>query len=357
MRFADCMREHGVAEFPDPNAGDDQEFVDGIESLDTSSAAWKKAIGACKDLQPPGLLGGKASPQQMSQRLKFARCMRDNGVKDFPDPTTGAPLIDTTRIPSAAGRGARSIPGFQAAMETCRGVLAGALAGRVMRKTWVLAAAAVLVAATVTGGVVVMSGAKQATPAAQESPANTVKVEQGELSSMVSLDGTLTYRARSDGSPYSAINQASGIYTKLPDDGDKVGCGDVLYRVDDDPVLLLCGTVPAYRDLDKGDQGNDVRQLNRNLHKLGYDAGAGIDPDDDGFTWKTKKALKKLQHDKGLDATGELDSDRCGLPAEAGADLQGDRRARWIRPAGWTDRAGHIRHARGAGGPRSVAAG
>lgn len=47
------------------------------------------------------------------------------------------------------------------------------------RKTWVLAAAAVLVAVTVTGGVVVTSGAKQATPAAQELPANTVKVEKG----------------------------------------------------------------------------------------------------------------------------------------------------------------------------------
>ena len=83
---------------------------------------------------------------------------------------------------------------------------------------------------------------------------------------MVSQDGTLTYRARSDGSPYAVINQARGTYTKLPDDGDKVDCGDVLYRVDDHPVLLLCGTVPAYRDLHMGDKGKDVRQLNRNLH-------------------------------------------------------------------------------------------
>ena len=182
-----------------------------------------------------------------------------------------------------------------------------------MQKTWVLAAAAVLVAATATGGVVAMSGAEQATPAAQAPPANTVKVERGELSSMVSLDGTLTYRARPDGSPYAAINQARGTYTKLPDEGSKVDCGDVLYRVDDDPVVMLCGAVPAYRDLDEGDKGNDVRQLNRNLHKLGYDADADIeiDPDDNDFTWKTEKALKKLQHDKGFGATGELDSDQA----------------------------------------------
>jgi peptidoglycan hydrolase-like protein with peptidoglycan-binding domain len=179
----------------------------------------------------------------------------------------------------------------------------------VKRKTWVLAGAAVLVAATATGSVAVMSSAKQVAPAAQEPPASTVKVEKGELSSMVSLHGTLTYRARSDGSPYSAINQARGTYTKLPDEGDKVDCGDVLYRVDDDPVVMLCGTVPAYRDLDIGDKGNDVRQLNRNLHELGYDADAGVDPDDNDFTWKTEEALRALQDDKGADETGALDVD------------------------------------------------
>jgi peptidoglycan hydrolase-like protein with peptidoglycan-binding domain len=176
------------------------------------------------------------------------------------------------------------------------------------RKTWALVAAAVLAAVIATGGVVVASGAKRATPTLQDRPANTARVTKGKLSDMVSQDGTLTFRARSDGSPYAAINQARGRYTKLPEDGDKVDCGDVLYRVDEKPVLLLCGTVPAYRDLHMGDKGKDVRQLNRNLHKLGYDADAGvrIDPDDHDFTRKTEKALKELQHDKGFGVTGAL---------------------------------------------------
>ena len=176
------------------------------------------------------------------------------------------------------------------------------------RKSQVLAAAAVLVAVTVTGGVVVLSSDTQATPVALQAAANTVKVQNGELSAMVSLDGLLTYRARSDGSPYSAINQARGIYTRLPAEGDRVGCGDVHYRVDDDPVLLLCGTVPAYRDLHGGDTGSDVRQLNQNLRKLGYDdaAGVAIDPGDTAFTWNTQKALEALQRDKGSGVTGQL---------------------------------------------------
>jgi hypothetical protein len=178
----------------------------------------------------------------------------------------------------------------------------------VRRKTWALAAAVVLAAAAATGGVVVASSAEQATPRPQGPPANTVTVRKGELSAMASLDGILTYRARSDGSPYSAINQASGIYTELPEEGDKVACGEVLYRVDDDPVLLLCGTVPAYRDLDEGDAGKDVRQLNGNLHGLGYDADAGVDvdPDDSDFTWESVEALEKLQDDKGVEETGAL---------------------------------------------------
>src|SRR6266536_6104110 len=132
-----------------------------------------------------------------------------------------------------------------------------------MRKTWALPDAAVLAAVAATCAVAFLTGATQAPPAAQEPPANTAKVQRGNLTAMVSVDGTLTYRARSDGSPYSVMNQARGTYTKLPDDGDKVDCGDVLYRVDDHPVLLLCGTVPAHRDLHTGDVGEDVRQLNQ----------------------------------------------------------------------------------------------
>jgi hypothetical protein len=175
-----------------------------------------------------------------------------------------------------------------------------------MRKRWALAGAAVLVAATATGGVVVMSGAKQATAAAQEPPVNTARVEKGRLSDMVSQYGTLTYRARSDGSPYSVINRARGTYTKLPNGGDTVDCGDVLYRVNDNPVLLLCGSTPAYRSLSEGDSGPDVTELNANLVHLGYATRAQLDPSSDSFSSETASALEKLQSKLGEDQTGSL---------------------------------------------------
>jgi hypothetical protein len=175
-----------------------------------------------------------------------------------------------------------------------------------MRKHRQLAGAAVLVAVTAIGGVVAISGAEQASTAAQEPPANTAMVERGELSDMFSQYGILTYRARSGGSPYAVINRSRGIYTKLPDAGNKVNCGAVLYRVNDHPVLLLCGSTPAYRSLSKGDSGPDVAELNANLVRLGYATRSQLDPSSDRFSSETASALEKLQSKLGEDQTGSL---------------------------------------------------
>ncbi|MDX6278296.1 MAG: hypothetical protein QOJ72_2424 [Nocardioidaceae bacterium] len=157
----------------------------------------------------------------------------------------------------------------------------------------------------ITGTVMAVAGEDEATATQQASQVTTAKVVRGKLAAVVSLDGTLTYRAQSDGSPYGVINHATGTYTELPDVGDKIACGGVLYRVDDHPVLLLCGTVPAYRDLQVGDQGKDVRQLNRNLHRLGFDAAG----DSDAFTGQTQTALEELQRARGTAVTGRLGPD------------------------------------------------
>ena len=123
VKFAECIRDHGVSEFPDPDASG--EFIYGIKrgsSLDPSTAAWQKAIGACKNLEPPGFIPKKLNAAQMRARLRFAQCMRDNGVRDFPDPTANGPLI--------AVKGAHSIPGFQVALQKCRDTLTGAVGGQ-----------------------------------------------------------------------------------------------------------------------------------------------------------------------------------------------------------------------------------
>ena len=121
VKFAACIRGHGVPHFPDPDAKGD--FVFGI---DVSPAVWQKAVDACKALEPPGALSGKRSPKQQSAALRFAACIRENGVEDFPDPVNGAPLVDTTHIPSSNRPGGMTI--LNAAMDKC-GSLLGLAAG------------------------------------------------------------------------------------------------------------------------------------------------------------------------------------------------------------------------------------
>jgi hypothetical protein len=123
VKFAECIRGHGVPHFPDPDAKG--EFVFGV---DVSPAVWQKAVDACKALEPPGALSGKRSPKQQSAALRFAGCIRENGVKDFPDPANGDPLVDTTKIPSSNQPGGMTI--LNAAMKKCGSVLGQAAGGQ-----------------------------------------------------------------------------------------------------------------------------------------------------------------------------------------------------------------------------------
>ncbi len=126
VKFAECMRANGVGEFPDPGASG-KLTIDGVvngTSLDPNTPAFKQAISACKDLEPAGFTGSKRSPQQMQAALRFAVCIRANGVPDFPDPGNDQPLVDTNRIPSTAEPGGLSI--LNAAMRKCRDAAAAA---------------------------------------------------------------------------------------------------------------------------------------------------------------------------------------------------------------------------------------
>ena len=119
MKFAECMRDNGVRAFPDPDASGEL-TIDAVangSSLDTNTAAFKKAINTCKDLEPPGFTGQKRSGQKQESALKFAQCVRDNGVRDFPDPTPNTPLIDTNRIPSSNRPGGMTV--LNAATQKC----------------------------------------------------------------------------------------------------------------------------------------------------------------------------------------------------------------------------------------------
>jgi hypothetical protein len=130
VKFAQCMRENGISEFPDPDASGDF-TIDAIangSSVDPSTPAFDQAISACKDLEPAGFTGHTRSAEEQGASLRFAQCIRENGVADFPDPAPNAPLVDTNRIPSANTAGGMSI--LNAAMHKCGDVAAEAMRGQ-----------------------------------------------------------------------------------------------------------------------------------------------------------------------------------------------------------------------------------
>jgi peptidoglycan hydrolase-like protein with peptidoglycan-binding domain len=126
-------------------------------------------------------------------------------------------------------------------------------------------------------------------------------VTRQSLSSRTSISGTLGYAGS-----YSVINQAQGTFTTVPHAGQVARQGQVLYRVDGKPVVLLYGPVPAYRALSAGRSGADVRQLNHALVALGYAARSQLDPSSRYFGAATAYALKKLQAHLGVTQTGTL---------------------------------------------------
>jgi hypothetical protein len=130
VKFAECMRSHGIGEFPDPSATS-KLTIDAVangSSVDTSTPAFTQALNACKALEPAGFTGATRTAQQQSAALKFAACIRQNGVKDFPDPVNGQPLVNTDRIPSTGQPGGMTV--LNAAMHKCSALGAAAMRAR-----------------------------------------------------------------------------------------------------------------------------------------------------------------------------------------------------------------------------------
>jgi hypothetical protein len=136
-------------------------------------------------------------------------------------------------------------------------------------------------------------------------PTSLRTVTQGSLSSQITANGTLEYTGL-NGSSYSVVNQASGTFSKLPSEGEMFSRGQVLYRVSNDPVVVLYGNTPEYRSLYDGDTGPDVRELNHNLVALGYATRSSVDGDWSYFSYETECALEKFHYALGEDETREL---------------------------------------------------
>ena len=112
LAFAQCMRTHGVPNFPDP---DSNGFFGLTGDINRHSAQFQAAQSACRHLLPASYFQPPSQAQQQQdarQALQFARCMRSHGVPNFPDPDSNGLL--------QVGPGMDQLPQYQHAYQACR---------------------------------------------------------------------------------------------------------------------------------------------------------------------------------------------------------------------------------------------
>jgi hypothetical protein len=108
--YAQCMRQHGVTNFPDPQGPNQNQFL--ISAAVQHNPHFQSASTACESLRPQqGTGAGSSGGVSQQQLLAFAQCMRANGVAQFPDPGPNGALnlggVDT------------GSPQFQHAVQVC----------------------------------------------------------------------------------------------------------------------------------------------------------------------------------------------------------------------------------------------
>jgi peptidoglycan hydrolase-like protein with peptidoglycan-binding domain len=170
-----------------------------------------------------------------------------------------------------------------------------------MKRTVITLAAVLAVGVAVAAGFGFGGAAEPKTNPSSGLPPATAQVTRQTLVDTQNESGDLGY-----GDSVAVNGRLSGTVTGLPATGATVDRGKALYHVDNSPVVLLYGTLPAYRVLSPGVEGDDVKQFEENLSALGY-KGFTVDSK---YSDSTATAVKKWQGDLGLTKTGTVEPGR-----------------------------------------------
>lgn len=137
---------------------------------------------------------------------------------------------------------------------------------------------------------------------APDAPPDTTEVKRTTLTRSETVDGSLGHGDVSAVQAPAGPQGGSGVVTWVPADGDVVERGDAVYRVAEQKVPLLYGSLPLYRQMQEGSEGADVQMLEKNLAALGY---TGFTVDDE-YTSGTADAVRDWQDDLGREETGTV---------------------------------------------------
>jgi hypothetical protein len=114
VAYSQCIRSHGVPNFPDPVQTPSRGYGYRTAGIDPNSAAFQGAVQACKALPSPwNTTGQQLSPAQQQAWLNWAQCIRAHGVPDFPDPTFSGSEVHDSGVGSSS-------PQLQSAIDACK---------------------------------------------------------------------------------------------------------------------------------------------------------------------------------------------------------------------------------------------
>jgi hypothetical protein len=129
-RFAQCMRSHGMPNFPDPTTAP-HAFK---SAFNPQSPVFQSAYTACGHLLPgssPPNQNPARSQAQINALLAFARCLRSHGFQSFPDPSSSGEL--THEMLANAGIDLHG-PGVVQAADACTSVTHGVITTAVVAR-------------------------------------------------------------------------------------------------------------------------------------------------------------------------------------------------------------------------------
>ena len=345
--FSRCIREEGFPDFPDIDSSlvvDQASFLRALQEAGVSftQPGVGQAIQACASVfsELIALAPQQDTNVQQVEReenaVAFAQCMRDQGVDEFPDPDFGQ--YPGSGFPGQ-GDGSGITPEIQAGLRVCLPVMGGsepnlAAASQPVSEPPPTARASTSTAETPgsqtagAGSQTAGSGSQTQSSSAQTpststtqsttpvpgptvSPSvlrdtedlNTAVVVRRDLVDTEEFSGTLGF-----GDPEPLHTNTTGIVTgRLPEEGEVLDSGDVLFEVNSYPVVLLQGERPMYRPFQRDmEDGPDVEQLEQALADMKIPGYEDMTVDED-FTRVTEDVVEEWQNRLGVDETGAID--------------------------------------------------
>jgi hypothetical protein len=122
VAYAQCMRSHGVPEYPDPDSSGQLQKIGSGQQVGVSDAQLNTAQNACQKLWPYQALTPAQQQQELTADLKFAQCMRSHGVPTLPDPVATNGQVEFVISTSKTGINPHS-PQILAKVQECMHVL------------------------------------------------------------------------------------------------------------------------------------------------------------------------------------------------------------------------------------------